>query len=279
MNRKEFEIFEKWREEKYKIDLEKLQNDLAHRGLAQSGIRAKEELWLKKEYEAEISRKRAEMEDYENEKKEKKRSRMIQKITNFSLIGVAVISTIISILIYSNSVRLDRPYLTIDTSQMKEQLSVQHTDPSAVLQALQESAAYPYNDFFSFTIQNVGKLPAKYRVDVSEFKQSGLSKVLSPANETGFIFPNQIIELNYDLQGILNTEGASNNEASRIISLSEGNFENASKIKVFYGYVDKQEFDFKTRIEERIIEQNCDNRPTPNMQCFSNPEWTIIEAK
>lgn len=96
MNRKEFEIFEKWRKGKYEIDLEKLQNDLASRGLSRSGIREKEELWLREEYESEVARKKAEAEDYEEEKEKQERGRRNMIRTNRVLVSVAIISMVIS---------------------------------------------------------------------------------------------------------------------------------------------------------------------------------------
>lgn len=96
MNCEEFEIFEKWRKEKYEIDLEKLRENLAGRGLSSSGIRGKEEAWLKRKFEAEIARKKAEMEEYERTEKEESSARKNMIKTNRVLVSVAIISMIIS---------------------------------------------------------------------------------------------------------------------------------------------------------------------------------------
>ncbi|MFA5386409.1 MAG: hypothetical protein WC297_01990 [Candidatus Paceibacterota bacterium] len=73
MNQKQFEIWEKQKWREYRIDLDKLQNDLAGRGLAYSGIRIKEEDDLKAKYESEIEIKRLEI----KEKKQKNNGGMI----------------------------------------------------------------------------------------------------------------------------------------------------------------------------------------------------------
>jgi len=55
MNEKWLEIYKKYRERKYKRDLDKLQANFAERGLIQSGIREREEQWLKEDYEDEVA--------------------------------------------------------------------------------------------------------------------------------------------------------------------------------------------------------------------------------
>lgn len=54
MNRKQFEIWEKQKRREYRTELEKLQNDLAERGLALSSTRIKAEEDLKEKYDSEI---------------------------------------------------------------------------------------------------------------------------------------------------------------------------------------------------------------------------------
>lgn len=111
MNRKHFEIYKQWRKQKYQRDLEKLQNDLADRGIAYSGHREKEEEWLKDECDADINRREAEMKDYEHEKKAKKIDRCIQRITNLGLVAIAILSLGVSYSFYKSTIH--RPYVAI----------------------------------------------------------------------------------------------------------------------------------------------------------------------
>lgn len=96
MNKKQFETFRTWRLKKYEIDLGKLRNDLANRGLAHSSIRNQEEAWLKEECDAEIVMKKIDSEEYEKEKKDKRRERLVFIVTNATLAAVALISLFFS---------------------------------------------------------------------------------------------------------------------------------------------------------------------------------------
>ncbi len=63
VNRKEFDIWEKQQKVMYKMELDKLQNDLANRGLIFSGIRNEQEAHLKDRFDSEISIARIRMEE------------------------------------------------------------------------------------------------------------------------------------------------------------------------------------------------------------------------
>ena len=62
MNRKRFEIWEKYQQKKYEVDLEELREELSGNGLAFSGPRGRKEKYLKEKNEAEIEMERAAME-------------------------------------------------------------------------------------------------------------------------------------------------------------------------------------------------------------------------
>ena len=98
MNEKQFNIFKNWRLKKYNIDLSKLQNDLANRGMAMSSEREREEKWLKEECHSEIEMKKFESKEYEKEKKEQERERRNFIITNIILASVALLSLVLQIL-------------------------------------------------------------------------------------------------------------------------------------------------------------------------------------
>ena len=97
MNQKYFEIFKKYRRRKYERELEDLQEDLAHRGLGQSGIRIKQEERLKADYTDEIEMKAEELNLQEEERKEKTKESVSTIWTNRILAVVAIASLLVSV--------------------------------------------------------------------------------------------------------------------------------------------------------------------------------------
>lgn len=70
MNKEEFEVWKKQKEEDFEVEIEKLRNDFAKRGLAQSGMRDKTEASLRTKYDSEIEMERLRMEAEEKAKKQ-----------------------------------------------------------------------------------------------------------------------------------------------------------------------------------------------------------------
>jgi len=166
--------------------------------------------------------------------------------------------------------KLDRPYLNIDASKMQMQLRFQESNHNTASTATEAGNPVPFNDSFSFTITNVGKLPARYRVDLSSFKSRivGAEKPLFPSNNDGVIFPNDKIELIYDIRGIYNPMDM---ESMKEV-LDDWN--KPSQIKIFYGYPDDTQLNFETLIDQEATERNCDIKPTPGAQCFP-ADWIV----
>ena len=154
MNSREFELYKTWRERKYWRDLEKLQNDLANHGLASSGIRNKEEAWLKDEYETEVLREEAMMLDYQAQKAREKHASKVQQYTNYALVAGTVIAAFAAVFgthqASSLNESINRPYLVIRT--------IEHSKLET------SSPAYHKGEItekYSIFIKNVGVLPAK----------------------------------------------------------------------------------------------------------------------
>ena len=200
---------------------------------------------------------------------------------DLALTLIAIGSLLVNILVARNNIeensKINRPYLEIDSSNMKSQLNVQMTDPEIFSEAIKSFSPYPYNDSFSFKITNVGKLPAKYYVDTNEFERPGMTEILSPANKEGILFPSQKLELRYDIKGVHDPQNKENlkKDIEKMESLIKGDLIYASKIKIFYGYPDDKKLSFETLIEEKIVEQNCNEKPTPSLQCYGNPDWIV----
>lgn len=198
----------------------------------------------------------------------------------FILALSTIISTSISLLVFKNNIDtnklLNRPYISIDASKMSKQLAIFHGDPNVNPENLLVGGV-SYNNSFNFTIQNIGRLPARYKVDTSNFKRDGLKNVWSPVNAVGVIFPNQIIVIDYDLEGVLNSTSSSA-ESKRILSLSKGGASMAGEIVVNYGYLNEGELVYKTNVEEKTVQSNCGEQPTPGLSCFPNPEWITNKA-
>lgn len=68
MNKRHFEIYQRYRKRKYERDLDRLQTNLEQRGLIRSGLRNKEEKWLKEDYEDEVAMQKEESLAYEEER-------------------------------------------------------------------------------------------------------------------------------------------------------------------------------------------------------------------
>lgn len=285
MNKQIFDIFKKWREEKYHRDLEKLRLDMADKGLTFSSIRDKEEQWLKDEYEAELNREEQQMVEVVKEKADERKTRKNQRNTNYFLAAVTFFGLLINVLIYNHTVTQDkennRPYLTVDSSKMAGQLSFKQSDPANAANLIKKMLPLPFVSSFNFSIQNIGKVPAHYSVDMSGLKMPGVKKILSPPNADGIIFPNQVVVLKYDLQGVDDPkdEKMIKEKLDKIMSLKNGDNLLASKIIINYNYVGRPGFEFETIIEEKMVEKNCDSIPTSQIQCFQDPEWIVRTIK
>ena len=95
MNRKRFEIGEKWKNEQLQFDIDHTADDLASRGMAQSGLRAKTALYLVEKCKAEIEMERATMVAEEKENEARQRERHDQSVANklialFGLVSICV---------------------------------------------------------------------------------------------------------------------------------------------------------------------------------------------
>lgn len=270
MSQKYYSIFEKYRARKFNRDLEELKNKLADRGLTGSGIEAQKIKTLIEDYRDEIEMKKEKMLAI-------KKDRKFSYIKDFFAIVIPIAMLLISICVFIHGIRtekeINRPYLEVDASDMGKQLSIQRTIPSVAKEAMDNGGSYPFNDSFSFTIKNVGKLPASYQIDTSRFRQSNVNEILPPHNATGVIFPDQKIELKYDLKGVINTTEVSSSSIDQIKCIQNNECLNLSKITVRYGFQDDAILQFETTLEEKSVERNCDESPTPWLRCYANPEW------
>jgi len=213
-----------------------------------------------------------------------KRQFIMGWITPFMLI-VAVVALVVNVWVFKENVRinesLNRPYIEIDTSRIKE-LDISRVNPIEIKERLEKKQPIPYINSLDFSITNVGKLPARYSIDISEFKMVGVLELIRQVNDSGFIFPGQSIEISYDIKGVTHYEGYEEDlkeYIKRIDELLSGNNTNASRIKVVYGYLKDEEtdFDFETVVEERFIESVGDV-PRPELELYSR-KWFVVGAR
>ena len=96
MNRKKFEIWQKYKVKEEHIELQKLQEDFAGRGLARSGIRNEAEEHLSEKYRAEIEMERETMEAEESEtagrKTERRNLIWTNRIIALGSIGLVILA-------------------------------------------------------------------------------------------------------------------------------------------------------------------------------------------
>jgi hypothetical protein len=189
---------------------------------------------------------------------------------NIALVLVTLVAVGISYYFSNATVQeqrnIDRPYIEVDVSGLEQQLRVQYSNPSTTLEDFYASKPNLYNGSFSFAVSNVGKLPARYFVDLSQFHLRNLeivgsSTIFSPISSQGILFPNQSTTIKYEYTGVDNWQSSlSKNQIKNTLAES-------SSIRIFYGYVDNSELSFETLLTEEAAEQNCDIFPTPGEQC------------
>lgn len=115
MNRKKFEIWRGWKEAEHEREKQKLIDDLANRGMAQSGIRGMEESNLRERYNAEIEMEHAVMEEDEEEKKEERKERKNQIRTN----RIIAVSSIVAALSAMGSVIVALPIFSTQINNIQ----------------------------------------------------------------------------------------------------------------------------------------------------------------
>lgn len=120
MNDEWFNLFKKYRLRKYNRDLDKLRNDLANRGLAQSSIREDEERWLKEDYADEVAMKREEVELQKEVSSERNTSIWTNRV-----LAIVAISSFIATVVFSHKT-LELNYLP--------SIDVQYNAPSEDIQ-------------------------------------------------------------------------------------------------------------------------------------------------
>lgn len=104
MNRKKFEIWQRYKTKEQAIELQKLQDDFGARGLASSGMRNEAEKHLTEKCRAEIEMERETMEAEESEMGERKRERTNLIWTNRIVALGAIGSVVLALPIFSNQI-------------------------------------------------------------------------------------------------------------------------------------------------------------------------------
>ena len=121
MNKKWLEIYKKYRDRKYKRDLDKLQADFAERGLAQSGTRGKEEQWLKEDYEDEVAMEQEKVGVQKEISKERKTSIWTNRILAF----IAILSFFATVFFSYKTLELNYiPSIDVQYSASNEDIQV-----------------------------------------------------------------------------------------------------------------------------------------------------------
>lgn len=190
-----------------------------------------------------------------------------------SSIVIGIVGLVISVLVFQHSIKtsraVNRPYLNADPSKMQVQLRTQHSNPQ-VASAMEAYDPVDFNNSFSFTITNIGKLPAKYHIDLNSFQPriTGIKKILMPVHNDDIIFPNQTIELIYDIQGTYDPKNTSS--IKEVID----NWKKPSQIKIQYSNPEDKKWQFETLINQEAVERNCDLIPTPGQQCVP-ADWVV----
>lgn len=180
MNENWLEIYKKYRKRKYERDREKLDNDFASRGLAQSGIRAKEERWLAEDYNDEVAMKQEEIQAHKEELRERKTS----ICTNRILASIAILSFFITLGVSYVTIKDSKE--TLDLNYLPS-IDVQYNAPNEDIQVYNRGKT---NLYIWGSIFNNEKQSA-----------DGVGRLISP-NGLPYHFPGK--DLNQILAGLLN---------------------------------------------------------------------------
>src|SRR3989344_6596195 len=108
MNKKEFEIFKKYRERKYQADLLQLQADMSENGLIQSGMSPIQEMRLKQDADDEIEMEEERMKEYEERRSDEKKERYNSVRSNRILVAVAIFSFFLTIYTVKDSATINK---------------------------------------------------------------------------------------------------------------------------------------------------------------------------
>lgn len=236
MNKKQFEIFKRYRKRKYDRDLEGLQSDFAARGLAYSGLREKAQQSLKEDYEDQVAMKQDEAAIGDEESKQ--RSTNIQ--TNRILAGIAIFSFGATIFYAERSLNEQyRPYVVFEETDFNYLVDADEKD-----NVINDNKA-----IISTTLSNTGLVPAKYKI--SE-KTSGAFESVSwtpKSVEEGIIAPKQEILLSWQVEWDTTSKSFSDWRKQTGQFLPIGNV----AIKVNYSRITHGEFEYYTVLGSRTV--------------------------
>ncbi len=179
------------------------------------------------------------------------------------------------------SKNLNRPYIDLDTKSIKEDL-VRMSEMVPVGENLYREI--PAEENLRFSIKNYGTLPAKYKIDFSDFRNSGF-KIISERVDIDYIYPEQTEELifTYDYDSRASSERMIESlYKGRDIFGDLGKIDDEYIIKIKYGPVfqEKPEFLYETTIRRRYYRVPCEDGgdlKNANTSCWRH-KWMIIKV-
>ncbi len=180
MNQKYLSIFQKYRGRQFDRDLEELRKNLSYRGLLNSGIENGEIKILTENYRDEIEMKKEEIIAEIEEQKKQKTDRLSSRIINIILVIIAIFGTLLSVWTFSETQKLNRPYLSM-------------VERNNVLKGNVNND--PLRQILKVTIKNTGTIPAQFNTSIEGWYCTSTPR----RSDSDYIAPNQEIEIGYDL--------------------------------------------------------------------------------
>lgn len=212
----------------------------------------------------------------------------VQQLYTFVISGIlavaAISGAVYTALTYSNTIEdrknLNRPYIDLDAKSIEEKL----IRMSEMIPVGENYREIPAEKNLKFSIKNYGVLPAKYKIDFSDFKDHQFNTI-SELVDIDYLYPDQ----NKDLTFIFDYDSrAALGRMSEAVENGEDLFGDLSKIeneyiiKIKYGFVyqSEAELPFETIIRRRYFRVPCDNGSDlkdPNSSCWRH-RWIVEEV-
>lgn len=165
---------------------------------------------------------------------------------------VGALSIIFAGLGYSNSVQvLNRPYIAVNPTGLDELRT------GKIKSDLDNLPEQLIEKNINFILQNTGQSPAAFRIDLSEFEEVGITKVIPQQNTEGVIFPGESKEVLYllEIHSSFPSSESEKKEQEAYLKKSreviDGSRKYFSRIAIIYDYLDKKgKGEYKTFIDQ-----------------------------
>jgi len=170
--------------------------------------------------------------------------------SNIALVMVTALTLTTTVI--ENGV-LNRPYIAVDTTELAK------LETGQVKSNLEDYSNQLIQKNLEFTIANMGRTPATFSIDLSEFREVGVVQIIPQENSVGVIFPGESKKVHYLLEIRSHfpptVEEINEHEQYlvRMKALRDGKDEYMSRIAIRYDYLGQNDQErFRTLIDQKL---------------------------